>query len=298
MVHRGTGQVLGTLSLEDVKLLRDLLAAEFEEDADYFLNAATLHFLRENGMTAEALETLEEVVGAYGSFDLGLELSISKPSVAVHGKVVDRQERPLGGIRVDLLGVERTEEGHSISRIMGWTFTREDGDYRVELPPLPEAQARALRLRILSRGNGVLTELELPAGLSGEHDAGTATIPTLQGKLSTTSGRLEGGVVQLVHLGSDEEEGWWSGVSWSRTDGDGRFVLAVGWLPDEGPGYCELEIFAASGQPLGEPLWQVDLSVGEELVLEAPEPDPEWPPDVEYQPLFVPDYSSFEYPLA
>lgn len=54
--------IIGTITEEQLEFLTDNLEEEFEEDEDYFLNADTIEYLREQGADKELLALLEKAL--------------------------------------------------------------------------------------------------------------------------------------------------------------------------------------------------------------------------------------------
>lgn len=69
--NKDTGEVLGTISEEDLQFLQDQLVEESEEDTDYYLNRDELNLFREKGASKALIELLEK--GFAGREDLEIE---------------------------------------------------------------------------------------------------------------------------------------------------------------------------------------------------------------------------------
>jgi hypothetical protein len=64
------GTVLGTIGEADLQLLMDQLVEESEEDTDYYIDAATIDILEENGASAQLIALLKEAVGDTDGVDV------------------------------------------------------------------------------------------------------------------------------------------------------------------------------------------------------------------------------------
>lgn len=60
---KGTGNIIGTLSDEQLKFLIDELEEEHDQDQDYWLNQAQIELFREKGADPELLGMLENALG-------------------------------------------------------------------------------------------------------------------------------------------------------------------------------------------------------------------------------------------
>lgn len=266
LINRGNGEVLGEAPDAAESLLRATLAAEFEEDADYFINQETLDFLVEQGLEAAVLDALRTTVEAFGPFDLGLEPKVANPQQTVTGKVVDEDGNPMPGIRVDLIEPYQ-ERFKSLSL---WAFTRPDGSFAVA----SQVPVGGLELRMLSRGNCLLWQRTC-----SELECGEIALATVCGQVLLEEGGapVKGVTVQLclLHAAADSLDPEVTlGISWDKTDDEGRFRIPVGEGPLESI-WLEAEVFAASGEPLGEAL-RVDHPLEDDLQLRVPSPDPAW----------------------
>ena len=59
---KDSGAALGTIDEADLRLLMDQLVEESETDTDYYINAATIDILEENGASAQLIALLKEAV--------------------------------------------------------------------------------------------------------------------------------------------------------------------------------------------------------------------------------------------
>jgi len=55
-------EVLGTISEEDLDFLADNLQEEFEEDEDYYIDQATVEYLKDQGAGAHLLSMLHKAL--------------------------------------------------------------------------------------------------------------------------------------------------------------------------------------------------------------------------------------------
>lgn len=65
-----SGDRLGNVSEEDVRLLVDQLEEESSEDDDYFIDTPTIDLLAEAGASASLLELLRKAVGTSDGIDI------------------------------------------------------------------------------------------------------------------------------------------------------------------------------------------------------------------------------------
>ena len=59
-----TGELIGTLTEEELKSLTDNLEEESAEDRDYYIGAATVDYLQDNGAGANLLALLRQAMGS------------------------------------------------------------------------------------------------------------------------------------------------------------------------------------------------------------------------------------------
>lgn len=124
LTDRATGAVLGDVSLADFQLMKSVLTDEDLLDADYYLTADTLDLLAEKGLGDSTSSLLRGALADWESLDLGWELPYGGMAHAVSGRVLGTDGQPLPGLKV-----EAYDGGH----VLGWSFTREDGTFEVEL---------------------------------------------------------------------------------------------------------------------------------------------------------------------
>jgi hypothetical protein len=63
LYNNETGELIGTISEEQLKFLKDQLEEESLEDQDYEIEAMTLAFFMEEGIDAQLLEMLRKALG-------------------------------------------------------------------------------------------------------------------------------------------------------------------------------------------------------------------------------------------
>lgn len=140
LIDRASGRVLGEVSLTDFQLMRSVLTDEDLFDADYYVNADTLDLLVERGLGASAEALLHAVLAGVEGLDFGWELPYGGMAHSVSGRVVDEADgSPVPGLKV---------EAYDGGDLLGWSFTRADGTFEVELggPGVPGVwEAQPLR---------------------------------------------------------------------------------------------------------------------------------------------------------
>ena len=67
---KDSGAALGTIDEADLRLLMDQLEEESETDTDYYINAATIDIIEENGDSAQLIALLKEAVGDTDGVDV------------------------------------------------------------------------------------------------------------------------------------------------------------------------------------------------------------------------------------
>jgi hypothetical protein len=65
-----TGELLGTITEEQLKFLIDNLEEEYEGDEDYYINRATLDLFEQRGIDAGLLELLRKALGTRESVEI------------------------------------------------------------------------------------------------------------------------------------------------------------------------------------------------------------------------------------
>ena len=58
-----SGEVLGTITEDDLQFLIDNLEEESEDDMDYYINRSTLEIFKEKGTNTALVELLENALG-------------------------------------------------------------------------------------------------------------------------------------------------------------------------------------------------------------------------------------------
>ena len=61
--NKETGDILGSISEEELQFLIDHLEEEFEEDTDYYLNRVTIEALADQGANRALMDILEHALG-------------------------------------------------------------------------------------------------------------------------------------------------------------------------------------------------------------------------------------------
>jgi len=61
--NKETGEMLGSISDEELQFLIDHLEEEFDEDTDYYLNRVTVEMLGEEGAPRPLMDILEHALG-------------------------------------------------------------------------------------------------------------------------------------------------------------------------------------------------------------------------------------------
>lgn len=298
LIDRANGEILTALDEANFQVLKTHLVQESSEDFDFYLNEATLDFLREQGLTDSLFAALEEQVKGRG-LDMGWESTREGTNSLHTGQVVDNEGQPLGGIRVDLLDLTplvsgRLEKGRTI---LDWAYTRKDGTFALGHDP----DDPGTQLRFSGRGDLVLQNSEVTTA----GDQGTFEIQTLTGTLQTEDGEpLKGASVQLLNWslaegGLDEDVTLGGSLSWGDSDETGRFAIPLHVPTDQGEVNLRLEVLGISGESLFEDLASFDPAQGFEIgkvITRAPQEDfglAESPPDLRQNAP-----RSFEHPLS
>jgi hypothetical protein len=70
LYDKTAGELLMTITPEQLRQLQDGLEEEFPEDHDYYINADTLDYLAARGVDAVVLDRLRDALGAREGFDI------------------------------------------------------------------------------------------------------------------------------------------------------------------------------------------------------------------------------------
>jgi hypothetical protein len=70
LIDKDSGNRIGTVTEEQLGKLVELLEEEFEEDADYYMDEATLAYLEEDGLDAELVTLLRRALGEREGMDV------------------------------------------------------------------------------------------------------------------------------------------------------------------------------------------------------------------------------------
>lgn len=73
LYDKATNQYLGKISDEDLQFLIDNLEEESLTDTDYYINRATLDFLKERGMSESLVKLIEGVMGEANEVEIRYE---------------------------------------------------------------------------------------------------------------------------------------------------------------------------------------------------------------------------------
>ncbi len=63
LLDKESGDVLGTITEDDLQFLIDNLEEESEDDTDYFLNRSTIEIFKEKGTNKTLIKLLENALG-------------------------------------------------------------------------------------------------------------------------------------------------------------------------------------------------------------------------------------------
>jgi hypothetical protein len=70
IVNKDSGEPLGTISEEELKVLVDHLEEENRQDTDYWVDAATIQLLEAGGASVHLLDVLRRAVGSHEGVEL------------------------------------------------------------------------------------------------------------------------------------------------------------------------------------------------------------------------------------
>ena len=164
IVDRICGEVLGTISDQDLHILQEVLTDEGPFDTDYYLQEGTLELLSQAGLSPDSMLLLKDSLEhRNGELEFGWERTSDSPT-AVIGQIVEQYGHPVGGCKVELYQGERNQF---------WSFTRSDGKFEVALAPA-SAGTFSLRLSGLEDVELWLGEVDIEAGIVA--DAGTLEV--------------------------------------------------------------------------------------------------------------------------
>lgn len=164
IVDRICGEVLGTISDQDLHILREVLADEGPFDTDYYLQEGTLELLSQAGLSPDSMLVLKDSLEhRNGELEFGWERNSDSPT-AVLGQVVEQYGHPVGGCKVEL---------YQGTRNQFWSYTRTDGKFEVPLAPNSAGTFR-MRLSGLEDVELWLGEVDIEAGIA--EDAGTIEV--------------------------------------------------------------------------------------------------------------------------
>lgn len=250
IVDRADGRVL----LDTTDELEELLYELVEDIQCFQISELFLQSLTEQGVDWSITEALRvELTKSPTLFGGGVLASDGDAAATLSGVLTGSLGKGLGGLALTL----QDKEGQAVA----WAFSKTGGDYELKLSSLP--QDGELELLVSGRGGLVLYSLELVGVTDGSKELDPISILCLEGRVC-----FEGG----EGLAAGRIEAW---GTWAVTDSEGRFSLPVEALEGE----LVLEVFAASGQPLGG-YQKINFGEGESKDLGdrvVPRPDPNWP---------------------
>lgn len=248
IVDRSNGVVLGELAEDQADVIGDLV----EEVQSFQVSEMFLDASHTEGVDGELLKVLRAALDRSPTLFVGLEPQVGEGGgFTLQGTLVDAERTPLGGLAVTAQ--------NSDDEALGWAFSRPDGAYTLKLNSIPTNA----EVFVSARGGLLLSSLELDGPSSGIEEIDPIGVLTLRGKVVKQDG---------TPLSAGRVEVW---GSWAVTDTDGGFCLPVERLGEE----VVIEVFAASGQPLGG-YWTVttgEVDPAELGVRVVPVPDAKWP---------------------
>lgn len=271
IVDRANGRILLEVPDAQAELLTDLV----EDVQSFQVSELFLEVAEREGVEASILSCLRTQLQQSPTFFVGTEPDLEgQECKRLSGQLLDGRGGPLGGLVV-------TAQSHDEEAVT-WAFSRPDGGF--ELSFSSHLDWTGLELLVASRSGLLLSSFELDELGEQVERMEPFHIVTLAGKILIEGGSpLVGGRVEA-----------WS--TWSTTDEQGHFQIPVDRLGEE----LHIEVFAASGQPLGG-YWKVVLpketdgdadslgpiDIGEKTV---PQPKPDWPDSDE--PLIAAEFSN------
>jgi len=278
LIDRATGDELGTISDSDLQAFLNTLVSESEEDADFFVTTEALDLLSAQNVSPESLKVLQDALSARGDRDIGWERVTENPACRISTRLVGPQGRPLPGLRGELRADEEDAEE------IVWAFSRPDGTLTLGLDAdeLKAVQGASLLLTVLAMGESPLVDVEIEP-LTGENrDLEDVDLPLMSGRLlARTDGSAIPGV--LVEALLVDEASALDFTTWTVTAEDGSFSFPYPPVESDKSekSRLELELVAASGEPLEYlnvegPLRKPQL--GDQRITP---PDPNWQPSEE-----------------
>jgi hypothetical protein len=164
IVDRIAGEVLGTLSDQDLHVIQDVLADEGPFDTDYYLQDTALELLSHAGLSPDGLALLKDSLEHRGGeVEFGWE-RFNESTTAIVGQVLEQFGHPVPGCKVEIYAKERNQF---------WSFTRADGKFEVNLAD-DSAGTFKMRLSGLEDIELWLGEIDVEAGTV--EDVGTLEV--------------------------------------------------------------------------------------------------------------------------
>lgn len=250
IVDRANGNILLEVPDDQGETLTDLV----EDVQSFQVSELFLEVAEREGVDASIIEKLQSQLASSPTFFAGSEPTVEgEPGQRLSGQVLDHAGRPVGGLVV----TAQSKDDDAVS----WAFTRPDGTFALDFAARPDWSS--IDLLVSGRGGLLLSSFELDELNDQVERMEPFSVLTVGGRVVIEGGTpLVGGRVEA-----------WS--TWSVTDADGRFLIPVDRLGEE----LNLEVFAASGEPLGG-YWKVALPENEPVDLgerTVPVPKPDWP---------------------
>lgn len=278
LIDRATGDELGIISDSDLQAFLNTLVSESEEDADFFVTAEALDLLAAQNVSAESLKVLQDALNARGDRDIGWEPVFAEPAVRISTRLVGPAGKPLPGLRGEL----RADDDDAEEIV--WAFSRPDGTLTLGLDAeeLKAVQGASLLLTVLAMGESPLVDVEIEPLSHDPRDLEDVELPQMEGRLvAKTDGQGIPGV--LVEVLLVDEASALDFTTWTVTNERGEFAFPYPPVDVEksDKSRLELELVAASGEPLeylniDSPLKKPQL--GEHRITP---PDPNWQPSEE-----------------
>lgn len=249
IVDRAGGEVLLEFSEDQGDKLTELV----DDVQSFRLSELFLDVAASQGLGPGEVETLRSFLTTAPALFVGLEHTPQRSVHTLTGHLLESGGRPLGGL---VLTVQNHQD-----EAVAWAYSRPDGSFTLDFCDPPNWVE--CELLVSGRGGLLLCSFELDELHDGVTRLEPFTITTVTGQILTESGApLTGGRVQA-----------WS--TWAPLNEEGRFQLPVDRLNEP----VTLEVFAASGQPLGGE-WKVRLPQKEPADIgcrQVPDPAAVWP---------------------